>query len=80
MRASDDLCAADAVGPAAAVARADDGHDRDPARFARRMYGLPWMSPATLPVRVNVFALTRAMNLLMPAPPIVRRARDRAAA
>lgn len=49
-------------------------------RFARRMYGLPWMSPATLPVRVNVYALTRAMNLLIPAPPIVRRARDRAAA
>jgi hypothetical protein len=44
------------------------------------MYGLPWLTPATLPVRVNVYALTRAMNLLVPAPPIVRRARERAAA
>jgi uncharacterized protein (DUF2236 family) len=49
-------------------------------RFARSMYGLPWLTPATLPVRVNVYALTRAMNLLVPAPPIVRRARERAAA
>jgi uncharacterized protein (DUF2236 family) len=49
-------------------------------RFARAMYGLPWLTPATLPVRANVFALTRAMNLLAPAPPIVRRARERAAA
>jgi uncharacterized protein (DUF2236 family) len=47
-------------------------------RFARRMYGLPWFTPATLPVRVNVYALTRAMNLLLPPPPIVRHARERA--
>jgi uncharacterized protein (DUF2236 family) len=45
--------------------------------FARRMYGLPWFSPATLPVRVNVFALTRAMNVLLPPPPIIRDARER---
>ena len=49
-------------------------------RFARRMYGLPWFSPATVGVRVNVFALTRAMNLLLPRAPIIRAARDRARA
>jgi len=47
-------------------------------RFARRMYGLPWFAPATLPVRVNVYALTRAMNVLLPPPPIIRNARERA--
>lgn len=46
-------------------------------RFARRMYGLPWFEPATLPVRVNVFALTRAMNVLLPPPPVIRDARER---
>jgi hypothetical protein len=46
-------------------------------RFARQLYGLPWVSPATLPVRINVFALTRAMNLVLPAPPIIRAARER---
>jgi uncharacterized protein (DUF2236 family) len=46
-------------------------------RFARRMYGLPWITPANVPVRINVFALTRAMNLVLPAPPIVRAARER---
>ena len=35
-------------------------------RFARRLYGLPWFGPATIPVRVNVYALTRAMNILFP--------------
>jgi uncharacterized protein (DUF2236 family) len=48
--------------------------------WARRMYRLHWPAPATLPVRVNVFALTRAMNLLLPAPPLVRKARARLAA
>lgn len=48
--------------------------------FARRMYGLPWFPPATLPVRANVFALTRLMNVLLPAPPIIQRARARHAA
>ena len=47
-------------------------------RFARRMYGLPWFTPATLPVRANVYALTRAMNVLLPPPPIIRNARERA--
>jgi uncharacterized protein (DUF2236 family) len=46
-------------------------------RFARRMYRLPWVEPATIPVRVNVFALTRAMNLVLPPPPIIRAARER---
>ncbi len=49
-------------------------------RWARRMYRLPWPPPATLPVRLNVFALTRAMNLVLPAPPLVRKARARLAA
>ena len=48
--------------------------------YARRLYGLPWFSPATLPVRLNVFALTRAMNVLLPASPIIRDARHRVAA
>jgi uncharacterized protein (DUF2236 family) len=46
-------------------------------RFARQMYGLPWIAPATIPVRVNVYALTRAMNLVLPPPPIIRAARER---
>jgi uncharacterized protein (DUF2236 family) len=49
-------------------------------RFARRMYGVPWFSPATIPVRVNVFALTRLMNALLPDPPVIREARARLAA
>jgi uncharacterized protein (DUF2236 family) len=48
--------------------------------FARRMYGLPWFPPATLPVRANVFALTRLMNAFLPSPPIIRKARARLAA
>jgi uncharacterized protein (DUF2236 family) len=48
--------------------------------YARQMYGLPWFPPATLPVRVNVYALTRLMNVLLPAPPMIRRARARLAA
>ena len=48
--------------------------------FARQMYGLPWFPPATLPVRAHVFALTRLMNFVLPAPPIIRRARARLAA
>ena len=48
--------------------------------WARRMYRLPWPAPATLPVRLNVFALTRAMNLVLPPPPLVRKAKARLAA
>jgi uncharacterized protein (DUF2236 family) len=49
-------------------------------RWARHMYRLPWPPPATIPVRLYVFALTRAMNLVLPPPPLVRKARARLAA
>jgi len=49
-------------------------------RVARRLYGLPWPAPVTLPVRANVFALTRVMNALLPPSPIIRRARARVVA
>jgi uncharacterized protein (DUF2236 family) len=48
-------------------------------RVARRLYGLPWLTPANLPVRANVYALTRVMNVVLPPSPIIRRARARAA-
>jgi uncharacterized protein (DUF2236 family) len=48
-------------------------------RVARRLYGLPWPAPASLPVRVNVFALTRVMNALLPPAPIIQQARARVA-
>jgi len=49
-------------------------------RVARRLYGLPWPAPAPLPVRANVFALSRVMNAVLPPSPIIRRARARVAA
>ena len=49
-------------------------------RVARRLYGLPWPTAANLPVRANVFALTRVMNHLLPPSPIIRKARARVAA
>jgi uncharacterized protein (DUF2236 family) len=49
-------------------------------RVARRLYGLPWPAPVTLPVRANVFALSRVMNAVLPASPIIQRARARVAA
>ncbi len=49
-------------------------------RVARRLYGLPWPTPVNLPVRANVFALSRVMNVVLPPSPIVRRARARVAA
>ena len=49
-------------------------------RVARRLYGLPWPTPVNLPVRANVFALSRVMNVVLPSSPIVRRARERVAA
>lgn len=45
--------------------------------FARRMYRLPWVPGAGLPVRAAVFTLSRALNALTPAPPVVREARAR---
>ena len=48
-------------------------------RVARRLYGLPWPAPASLPVRANVFALSRVMNNVLPRSPIIRKARERVA-
>jgi uncharacterized protein (DUF2236 family) len=45
--------------------------------FARRMYRLPWVPGAALPVRAGVFALSRALNAVTPAPPVVRDAQAR---
>jgi uncharacterized protein (DUF2236 family) len=45
--------------------------------WARRMYGLRWVPAATLPIRVNVHVLSRAMNVLLPRAPVVREARAR---
>lgn len=47
-----------------------------PARF-RRMYGIPWVSVADPVVRASVFSLTRALNVVMPDPPEVRKAKAR---
>jgi uncharacterized protein (DUF2236 family) len=49
-------------------------------RYARRMYRLPWLPGAGLPVRAAMYPLSRALNLLTPTPPIVREAHERAAA
>ena len=46
-----------------------------PARV-RKAYGLPWI-PLTPPLKASVFALTRAMALLMPPPPSLKRALER---
>lgn len=50
-----------------------------PAR-ARRLYRIPWLPLTSSAVRPSAFALCRAMNLLLPGPPILREARERAAA
>jgi len=50
-----------------------------PAR-ARRLYRIPWLPLASSAVRPSTFALCRAMNILLPGPPILREARERAAA
>ncbi len=47
-------------------------------RDARQMYGLPWPAPATLPLRAQVYALTRLMKLMLPRAPIIRAAHTRA--
>jgi uncharacterized protein (DUF2236 family) len=49
-----------------------------PAR-ARRLYGIPWLPLTGAAVRPTTFALCRAMNVLLPGPPILRDARERAA-
>jgi uncharacterized protein (DUF2236 family) len=45
--------------------------------YARRMYRLPWVPGAGIPVRAGVFALGRALRALRPAPPVVREAQER---
>lgn len=49
-------------------------------RVARRLYRLPWPRPATLPLRANVFTLSRVMNQFLAPSPIIRDARARVAA
>jgi uncharacterized protein (DUF2236 family) len=46
-------------------------------RYARRMYRLPWLPGAGLPVRAGVYALSRALNAIKPIPPAVREAQER---
>jgi uncharacterized protein (DUF2236 family) len=49
-------------------------------RWVRGLYGLPWPPGAWLPVRLNVFALARLVNLIRAPNPIVAEARTRVAA
>ena len=46
----------------------------------RALYGLQWFKPASLVLKLNVTALCRAINLVLPGPPQVRQARARARA
>ena len=48
--------------------------------YARRMYRLPWVPGAGLPVRAAMYPLSRALNLVTGRPPAVRAAYDRVAA
>jgi uncharacterized protein (DUF2236 family) len=48
-------------------------------RHVRDLYGLPWQPPVDALVRLSVAGLFRALNLVVPAPPHVRQARQRAA-
>jgi uncharacterized protein (DUF2236 family) len=48
-------------------------------RYARRMYRLPWVPGAGIPVRVGVFALARALRVIRPVPPVVHAAQERIA-
>ena len=45
--------------------------------YARRLYRIPWFSPAAVPVRTAVFALSRVVNLATPTPPALQEARAR---
>jgi uncharacterized protein (DUF2236 family) len=49
-------------------------------RYARRMYRLPWVPGAAVPVRAAMYPLSRALNWMTPTPPIVRAAYERVAA
>jgi uncharacterized protein (DUF2236 family) len=44
----------------------------------RKLYGLPWLAPLDLPVRVYVYGLCRALKLALPGSPHARKARARA--
>jgi uncharacterized protein (DUF2236 family) len=48
--------------------------------YARRMYRLPWLPGAELPVRAAMFPLSRVLNLMTGTPPVVRAAYERVAA
>jgi uncharacterized protein (DUF2236 family) len=48
--------------------------------YARRMYRLPWLPGASLPVRAAMYPLSRALNLVTRTPPTVRDAYERVAA
>jgi len=48
-------------------------------REVRRLYGIPWLPAAGLPVRAAVFTLSRALTLARPEPPALRAARARLA-
>jgi uncharacterized protein (DUF2236 family) len=48
-------------------------------RFARGMYGLPWFTPATPPVRAAMFGFTRFLNVLPIEAPEIRDAKNRLA-
>lgn len=43
-------------------------------RRVRQLYGLPWLQPADPLVRISVFSLYRALNVLWPRPRLVREA------
>jgi uncharacterized protein (DUF2236 family) len=45
--------------------------------YARRLYKIPWFPPAIVPVRTAVYALSRVLNVMTPAPPALRSARER---
>ena len=47
--------------------------------YARRMYRLPWVPGAGIPVRAGVFALGRVLRVLRPRPPAVEQALERIA-
>jgi len=48
--------------------------------WVRKMYGIPWFPPVSPAVRAYTYALCRAMNIVLPGPPVLREARLRAAA
>lgn len=49
-------------------------------RRARKAYGLPWLRVADPALRISTFALFRALRIVAPPPPALKRARKIAAA